>query len=238
MNASVTPNPNVAAIIVAAGRGTRFGATNKVLLPLAGEPVLVHSLRVLLAAPGISQVVIVAGEHTYSAIVGLAARASTAATVVLGGERRQDSVAAGLAHIGDRIDLVVIHDGARPFLTPRMVGSAIAAAATHGAAIVAVPVRDTIKRVTAGFSEGTVPRDDLWAAQTPQAFRLDRLRAGLAHAVERGLTVTDEATLFEELGWPVAIVPGSPENIKITERPDLAVAEALMTQRSARQDTQ
>ncbi|MGH2557628.1 MAG: 2-C-methyl-D-erythritol 4-phosphate cytidylyltransferase [Thermomicrobiales bacterium] len=218
-----------AVVIVAAGRGERFGVADKVFLPLAGRPILAYALDAVESAASIATVVVVVGEHTKGIAADLVATGpwTKVSAIVAGGERRQDSVAAGLAAVSNDVEIVVIHDGARPFAPAALFDACVTAATATGAAIAAVPVTDTIKRVADGQIVATVPRDDLWAAQTPQAFDLARLRAAFAHAAQHDLTVTDEAALFETLGWPVRIVPGALSNLKITHREDLAVAEAI-----------
>ncbi|MGH2531872.1 MAG: 2-C-methyl-D-erythritol 4-phosphate cytidylyltransferase [Thermomicrobiales bacterium] len=223
------PRTPAAAVIVAAGRGERFGAADKVFLPLAGRPILAYALDAVEAAASIAAVVIVVGEHTRATAVELVAAGpwTKVTAIVAGGERRQDSVAAGLAAVPDEVEIVAIHDGARPFAPAALFDACVAAATATGAAIAAVPVTDTIKRVVNGQIAATVPRADLWAAQTPQAFVLARLREAFEYTALHDLTVTDEAALFELLGWPVRIVPGAPSNLKITHREDLVVAEAI-----------
>lgn len=237
--------PRAAAVIVAAGRGQRFGAADKVFLPLGGRPLLAHVLDAV-AASAIAGVVLVVGEHTRGRTEALLAGGGwrLPVAVVAGGERRQDSVAAGVAAVPSEAEVVVVHDGARPLADGALFDRCAAAAALTGAAIAAVPVSDTLKRaapaepgeVAAGAPwrvAATVPRDGLWAAQTPQAFRRDRLVAALAHPAAQAGTFTDEAALFEALGWPVALVPGSATNLKVTHPDDLLVAEALLAARRA-----
>jgi 2-C-methyl-D-erythritol 4-phosphate cytidylyltransferase len=218
------------AVVVAAGRGERFGDASKIMLPLAGRPMLAHVLDAIEGALLVRAVVLVAGEHTRPAVEDLVAEGGWAKprAVVQGGPRRQDSVAAGLGATPADAPVVVVHDGARPLASARLFERCVEAALVHGAAIAAVPVSDTIKRVRDGLIAATVPRDDLWAAQTPQAFRRELLAAALVSPVAAETTFTDEAGLLEALGHPVAIVPGDRSNIKITVPDDLAVAEALL----------
>jgi 2-C-methyl-D-erythritol 4-phosphate cytidylyltransferase/2-C-methyl-D-erythritol 2,4-cyclodiphosphate synthase len=226
---SALPHPgHVAAIVVAAGRGTRLGAPDKVLLPLAGRPMLAWSLAALEQAETIGPVVVVAGAHTLDVVARLVRDEGFAkvGAVVPGGERRQDSVTAGIAALPEEIAVVVIHDGARPLAEAELFDRAARAVADRGAAIVAAPVADTLKRVADGVIMGTVDRTALWAAQTPQAFRLETLRRVIAASA--GETVTDEARLCEIAGVPVAIVPASSANLKVTHPEDVAVAEALL----------
>ncbi len=219
-----------AAIVVAAGKGSRFGAPAKTLLPLAGRPLLAWALDALEAAASIVDVTVVAGAHTRAETEDLLAAGgwAKARRVIVGGERRQDSVAAGLA-AAPVTEVVVVHDGARPLAPAALFDACVAAACETGAAIAAVPVADTLKLVEAGRIARTVDRAGLWAAQTPQAFRRGLLLELFARA--GGRTVTDEAALCEALGIAVAVVEGSPANLKVTRPGDLAVAEALLASR-------
>lgn len=227
------PPERVAAIVVAAGRGERLGVPAKVLLPLAGRPMLAWSLRALARAQAVGPVVVVAGAHTLAAAEELVAREgfTDVATIVAGGERRQDSVAAGLAALPAGTEIVLIHDGARPLADAELFDRCALAAAEHDAAIAAIPVADTLKRVAGETIVGTVNRSGLWAAQTPQAFRLETLRRALAAAA--GEEVTDEARLCEAAGIPVRVVPASLANLKVTHHEDIAVADALLRARES-----
>src|SRR5918998_1432973 len=228
---SLPPPERVAAVVVAAGRGERLGAPEKVLLLLAGRPMLAWSLDALEHAGTIGLVVVVAGSHTLDAVSQLVRDEGFAKVqaIVAGGERRQDSVGAGLAALPEGIEIVVIHDGARPLAEPQLFDRCAAAAAESGAAIAATPVADTLKRVAEGAITETVDRAGLWAAQTPQAFRLESLRRVLA--ASSGETVTDEAGLCEAAGVPVSVVPASPANLKVTRAEDVPVADALLRAR-------
>lgn len=219
-----------AAIIVAAGRGTRLGAPDKVLLPLAGRPLLAYSIDAAEAAASVAEIIVVAGLHTKAQIERLVDGAAWRKVrhVALGGERRQDSVEAGLRLVSAGIEVVAVHDGARPMVTPDLFDDCVAAALRSGAAIAAVPLTDTLKRVSGDLVVETVPRDEMWAAQTPQAFGTALLRESFAFAHANGLTVTDESSLLEARGIPVTIVKSSPRNLKITRPDDLALAEAML----------
>jgi len=149
--------------------------------------------------------------------------------VVVGGAQRQHSVASGVAATDDECDVVVVHDAARPLVEAAAFDQCAVAAHEVGAAILAAPVVDTIKRVQAGLIVATVPRDELWSAQTPQAFRQEALLSALASETARKHAFTDEAGLFEALGLAVAIVPNEQPNLKITRPGDLALAEALLS---------
>lgn len=233
---TAAPSPEkVAAVVVAAGRGERLGVPEKVLLPLAGQPMLVWSLRALERAGTVGSVVIVVGVHTREAIARLVREEGFAKVqgIVPGGERRQDSVAAGLAAIPNETEIVVIHDGARPLAEPELFDACVRAAAKAGAAIAATPIADTLKRVAEGEIAATVDRTDLWAAQTPQAFRLSSLRQAMD--ASPGATVTDEALLCESARLPVRVVPASAANLKVTRPEDIAVADALLRARFGEQ---
>ena len=206
-----------------------MGGLAKVLLPLRGQPVITYSLDAMQAAESIDQIVLVCSRETLLALKMLFESGAwpKVSDLVLGGDRRQDSVAAGLAAIADSCEVVAVHDGARPFASPALFDACVAAARKHGAAIAATPVVDTLKRVPLGVALSTINRADLWAAQTPQVFQTRLLRDGFAFANARGLVVTDEAMLMEAIGQPVHVVEGSRFNIKITQPEDLKIAEAF-----------
>jgi len=221
-------NERVAAVIVAAGQSTRFGGP-KILTPIAGLPAIVRTIRAFRAVPGWSSLVLVVSADIHDAVAELLARQSDDRVVRLvpGGERRQDSVWAGIEAVDDA-DIVVIHDGARPLVSPQLINSTIEAVrAGADAAVAAVPVTDTLKRNTDTLVE-TVDRADLWRSQTPQAFRTAKLRAALVEANRRGLTVTDESMAIELTGGRVTLVPGDERNLKITTPGDADVVEALV----------
>jgi 2-C-methyl-D-erythritol 4-phosphate cytidylyltransferase/2-C-methyl-D-erythritol 2,4-cyclodiphosphate synthase len=230
---ALPPPARVAAVVVAAGRGERLGVPAKVLRPLAGRPMLAWSLRALEHSRAVGHIVVVAGAHTHDAIEELVDREGFArvTAIVAGGERRQDSVAAGLAALPDETEIVLVHDGARPLADADLFDRCALAAAEHDAAIAAIPVADTLKRVEGETISGTVDRSGLWAAQTPQAFRLETLRRALAASGDDD--VTDEARICEAAGIPVSIVPASLANLKVTQPEDIAVADALLRARES-----
>lgn len=213
------------AVIVAAGQSTRMGDADKVLTPLAGRPLLAWSLDAFARTDSVDAIVVVASSGNREAIVALTRDMVKVHGVVLGGERRRDSVHAGLVTLAD-CEYVIVHDGARPLVTPDLIEAALAGADETGAAICAVPITDTVKRDNGhGFVRGTVSREQLWLAQTPQAFRLDLLLR--AHAEVEG-DLTDDAAMVEHLGAPVGLVQGSARNIKVTTPEDLELAAALL----------
>ncbi|MEW6221351.1 MAG: 2-C-methyl-D-erythritol 4-phosphate cytidylyltransferase [Thermodesulfobacteriota bacterium] len=225
-----------AAIIPAAGSGLRLGhPLPKQFLPLAGRPLLAHALAAFAATPAVTEVVVVAPADHCQRTEELVRQGGFAkvSRVVAGGAQRQDSVAAGLAALDPAVELVAVHDGARPLVTPELIGACLAAASQHGAAIAAVPVKDTLKAVAGERIQATVDRSGLWQAQTPQAARRPLLEAAFARAAATGFAATDEAALLEHLGVPVAVVPGSETNLKVTRPEDLLVAEALLQSRQA-----
>lgn len=225
--------PTVTAIVVAAGRGERFGFAAKCMAMLAARPLLAYSLDAIEAAMMVTDTVIVVSEHTRDAVRQMvdAADWRKPIQIVTGGAERQHSVALGLAATTRKGDVVVIHDAARPLADSGLFDQCVEVASEFGAAITATPVVDTIKRVHSRKILETVPRDDLWSAQTPQAFDRARLVEALASDTARERSFTDEAGLFEALGWEVRIVTGSAANLKITVAADLAIAEALLALR-------
>jgi 2-C-methyl-D-erythritol 4-phosphate cytidylyltransferase len=215
------------AIIVAAGESRRMKGVDKVLAPLGGKPVLAWSIETLQQSPHIDRIVIVNHPKNLEPVRCLAVdrKWSKVIDVCIGGRRRQDSVAAGLALLGN-CEWVLIHDGARPLLTEDLIERGLQAAQETGSAIAAVPVTDTIKLVgNDGIVVETPPRPHLWAVQTPQVFRLDIIREAYKAAVG---DVTDDASLVEHTGYKVKIFPGSYDNIKITTPNDLDLASRLI----------
>jgi 2-C-methyl-D-erythritol 4-phosphate cytidylyltransferase len=223
-----------AAINVAAGSGQRFGSAGKAFAPVLGKPMAWWSLEAATAAHAVDEIVLVCGEHSRSAAKELLDRFESAKPIklVLGGARRQDSAQAGLTATSATVDIVAVHDAARPLVRPAFFDQVIEAARSHGGAIVAVPVTDTIKRAKDGTVQETLPRDELVSVQTPQAFQKTLLLDAFTEAEKSGTTVTDEATLIESQGVPVRVVPGSADNIKVTYPPDILVAEALLRARA------
>ncbi len=228
--------PLVVALVPAAGRGIRMGGTvPKQFLSLGGEPLIVQSLRTLHAAPVVDRIVLAVPladvAYCENEIV-LRYRFTKVTKVVAGGVERQDSVRNALAQVPSETEIVLIHDAVRPFVTRQMIAEVVAAARKEGAAIIALPVRDTVKQVRAdGMIERTVDRSPLWLAQTPQAFRRDWIETAHRKAYAEGIRATDDAFLVEWLGHSVAVVEGSGENIKVTRPEDLVIGEAILRSR-------
>ncbi len=227
---SVMSHYRSGALIVAAGAGLRMEGKDKILTPLAGKPVLAWVVEVFEACHLVDEVVIVLGEENLSTGKNMVVQAGwrKVTHVCPGGLRRQDSVWAGMQKLGP-CDLVVIHDGARPCLTIDLVERGLSEAVIAGAAIAAVPVIDTIKRVnSSGEVIQTLDRPGLWSVQTPQVFKADILK----NAYKKGEgDVTDDASLVERSGHKVKVYMGSYQNVKITTQEDLALAEAILLQR-------
>jgi 2-C-methyl-D-erythritol 4-phosphate cytidylyltransferase/2-C-methyl-D-erythritol 2,4-cyclodiphosphate synthase len=235
-------SPLVDAIVVAAGSSSRMGGTDKLAASLGGRTMLDWSLDAVGLAPGVRHVVLVVGAGSEGAT--RARFGDRVAAVVAGGEHRGASVAAGFQALealweaagGVATDpVVLIHDGARPLASARLVDAVIAATAEHGAAIPVVPVADTLKRLVDGRVGETVDRSDLVASQTPQGVRASLLRKALAAFPAAGeRRFTDEAALLEACTIPVHPLPGDPVNLKVTVPADLARAEAILGREAAR----
>ena len=216
----------MSALIAAGGRGLRFGAAQpKQFLALGGRSILERSVDVFRNCDVIDDLVVAVPPEVVEAPPAFLLAGGKPIEIVAGGSRRQDSVANAFARVADRADIVVIHDAARPFVTDQTIRRTVAAAAQSGAAIAAIAAHDTVKRANADrIVTATLPRDEIFLAQTPQAFRTSVLRDALALAGD----ATDEAMLAEQAGHAVQIVEGDPRNLKITTPSDLAVAERLL----------
>src|SRR5258705_9581995 len=232
-------------IVPAAGLGTRMGspsstkvrkrAPSKQFKELAGVPILLHTLRKFVASPEVHEIIValrkdeIAGfrtqlEKQYPEILNKRLQ------LVEGGEHRQDSVASALAAIAaEADDIVLVHDAVCPFVTPEIIAEVIATAQKHGAAIAGMPAVDTIKQVDrtaeGAVIKATIPRASIVMAQTPQGFRYSILKKTFEEAAADGFVGTDESSLIERSGHPVAVVMGSPRNLKITTPGDLELAE-------------
>nr|MBI3612680.1 2-C-methyl-D-erythritol 4-phosphate cytidylyltransferase [Nitrospirota bacterium] len=210
-------------------------STPKQFLTLGGLPLLVHTLRALEAAAEIVEIILAVPEADREFClreIVTPHRFTKVRKIVAGGAQRQDSVHHGLQAVGDDIEFVLVHDAVRPFVSCEMIRLVIEAAAKHGAALVAIPMKDTVKQVGQdGLVSGTVDRGRLWLAQTPQAFRRAIFEEAHRKAALEGVQGTDDTQLVERLGYPVAIVEGSGENIKITRPEDFAIGESILAAR-------
>ncbi len=223
------------AVIPSAGTGERAGGrTRKQFRTIGGRPVLAHTLAVFQASSRIEGLIVVVPVDSLAVARRLVSRFAfdKVRSVVAGGETRQASVTQGLRALPPDCRYVMVHDGVRPFLTEELVEAVLEAAVKDGAAVAGLPVRETIKRATGGWIQGTVDREGLWSIQTPQAFRLDLLRTAHERAQREGFVGTDEAVLIERLGHPVRLVPGLPENLKLTTPADFTLATAIFRARA------
>ncbi|MEW6259964.1 MAG: 2-C-methyl-D-erythritol 4-phosphate cytidylyltransferase [Thermodesulfobacteriota bacterium] len=219
----------IAAVVVAAGKGVRMGGPlPKQFLPLRGMPLVCHSLSAM--ARHVDAIVLVAAQQDIAYCrneVLTRVDLPVPIDVVAGGQERQDSVYRGLCAVASQADLVLIHDAVRPFVPEHALTNAIRQAQETGACILGIPAIDTLKQVRDGRIEGTLQREVVWQAQTPQVFRTDRIVEAHRQAIRDGIIGTDDAALLERMGHPVAIVYGSRFNLKITTPEDFWIAEAL-----------
>ena len=231
---------STAALLLAAGAGTRLGGTEaKAFVSLGNRPMLQHSLEAIVASGVIDRMVLVVPwedvERTRRLVAGLS-ELGRAEDVVVGGDTRQASVRCGLAAIADGVEVVVCHDAARPFASADLFARVVEAVRSGGAeaAVPVVPSPDTVKRIAEGLVVETIPRGQIAFAQTPQAFRADVLRRAHEEALRTGLTATDDAMVVEAIGSRVVVVEGEVGNFKITTPEDLRRAEALLAARLRR----
>src|SRR5262245_38193397 len=227
----------VSAIIAAGGRGLRLGgAVPKQLLAVAGRPILERSVSVFLAHPDVDEIVVALPADLAADPPTYLSSDRKRVRIVIGGERRQDSVSRAFGAVDANAEVVVIHDAARPFATADLISRTIGAARNSGGAVAAIPARDTVKRASDAesgssrtderFVAETLAREEIFLAQTPQAFRRDVLQRALA-AADSGVEATDEAALAERAGYRVEIVTGEATNIKLTTPDDLTIADAI-----------
>lgn len=221
----------VSAIIPAAGQGTRMNSSvPKQFLLLKGRPILEYTIQVFAKLGLVDSIVLAVPEQDLpTQRAHWLNREGIVRQVVAGGEKRQDSVYNGFKTLDADTEIVLVHDAVRPFVTREIIERTIEAANNHGAAITAIPVHDTVKQVDArGFVDKTVDRERLWRVQTPQGFRRHLLKQAFDKAIADSFYGTDEAALIEHLGQPVAVVPGSELNIKITRPEDLILSEGIL----------
>ncbi len=218
----------VVAIVTAAGLGRRMGrGVPKQFLEIRGKPIFIHTLEKLGRCSLVDGVILVVpADVVEKARKEVAERnMHKVGPVVAGGVERRDSVQKGLEVLPDGVGIVVVHDAVRPCVSVEKIEEVIEVAKDRGAAILAVSMKDTVKRGNMGFVEATLDREGLWCVQTPQAFRVDWIKEGHDRARQDGVRATDDAALVERLGYPVHIVEGEDKNIKITSPADLRLAE-------------
>lgn len=224
------------AILPAGGAGRRMGSvTPKQYLSLGGIPLVAHTLRIFQKSPCIDSVILVVpedGEDEVRRDIVLNYGFSKVRDIVVGGRERQDSVRNALARVDDDDEIVVVHDGVRPLVTVGLIGLIVEKAAELGAVAAGIDIRDTVKRVdVSGRILETVPREHLWLTQTPQAFRKNVILAAYRQACETGFYGTDDASLVEKNGFPVWMIHGDRDNIKVTTKEDLDFCEMVMQHR-------
>ena len=225
-----------AAVIVAAGKASRMQGTDKIMADLAGEPLIVHTIRAFEQSEDIQEIILVTREDLLEGLSELcvAKKLTKVTKICRGGETRAESVRAGLAQVSDKCGLVAIHDGARPLVTQAVIHDAVRKAAKFGAAAPGVPVKDTVKVVRGGVVESTPDRTYLYAIQTPQVFDRSVYTAALESALADKKDFTDDCGAAESYGVNVVITPGSDENLKVTTPSDLVLAQALLAAREAK----
>lgn len=224
---------NVHVLVPAAGSGSRVGGeTKKQYLDLGEQPVLVQTLARLAGLPQVTAIHLIVPEDDVAFCrteLVEKYRLDKIGRVIVGGEERQDSVRNGLESCGaEENDVILIHDGVRPFFPKEQIGPLVQVASIEGAALLAIPAQDTIKEVFDGRVRSTLERSLLWQVQTPQAFRFERILEAHRRAHEGGYVGTDDASLIEWCGWPVVVLPGHTHNFKITTPADLVLARALL----------
>lgn len=229
------PLVKLGVVIPAAGQGKRMGASiNKQFISLSGQPILAHTLSWFEASEVVTEIVIVGSQGDLGAIQDLVQKQGfkKVVSITLGGEERQESVFEGVKALSTAIQRVAVHDGARPLLTLEILNRFFTEAEEFSAAIMAIPVKDTIKRVDSqGRVLETPPRESLRAVQTPQVFDRALLEKAHRKAAAAGFLTTDDAGLVEWMGYPVQVFDGSPENIKITTPEDIDFAESILAKR-------
>ena len=216
------------AVIVAAGTASRMGGIDKVMAPIQGEPMIVHSVRAFQQCDAIREIIIVTRPDLIVPIMDLCHGFDKVQAVIVGGATRPESVSIGLHALSGKVKLAAIHDGARPLVSFAVIDRTVRAANSYGAAAPGVPVKDTVKTVVGGIVEATPDRSRLKAIQTPQVFDVDLLRVALAKAEQEQIPITDDCSAVELLGMSVRIVEGDERNIKVTTPLDLKLAEMLL----------
>ena len=221
----------VGVIIAAAGAGRRMKAERpKQFLDLEGVPILLLTLRKFDVSPRVDHIVIASPRESVDEVRQMVADAGLTkpVTAIEGGERRQDSVAIAMGNLAPDTRLIAVHDGVRPFVTLDDIDQVTEVASTTGAAILAIPITDTVKEVQRDVVKSTLRRENLILVQTPQVFKAEILREAFDSARRDGYYGTDEASLVERSGFPVSVVRGSERNIKITRPADLSLARFLL----------
>ncbi len=223
----------VTAVIVAAGKSTRMEGVDKIFAPLGGEPLIVSSIKAFENCSRVTEIILVLSEENcaHGKLVCEMHGFKKVKAIIPGGKERSESSYIGIQAADKKSKYIIIHDGARPFVTEQMIVDCLNAAVKRGAAAVGVPVTSTIKKVKDGLIVDTVDRSDLYEIQTPQVFRSDVIKAALKSTKDKKLPITDDCMAVEAIGLSPKIVLGTKDNIKITVREDLVIANAIIKSR-------
>ena len=220
--------PRCGAVIVAAGSARRMNGIDKIMAQVQGEPMIVHSVRAFQENPCIREIIVVTREALLQPISRLCCERGfdKVTAVVLGGADRVASVEKGVYALSPKTALIAVHDGARPFVTQKIITDTVKMAAQTGAAAPALPVKDTIKVAENGIVKQTPARERLFAVQTPQIFDADLLKGALTNAREKCLPITDDCSAVEAMGMTVSLTEGAECNLKVTTPMDLVLLNA------------
>lgn len=225
-------NPISTAVIVAAGKGRRMGTEiSKQFLPLGGKEILAHTVEKFEQASVVRDIILVTGADSLKDVQAMVQEYGwkKVISVVAGGKERQDSVYSGLKQLREDTEIVLIHDGVRPFVTEKIIEDSVTVAMEIGGCVAGVPAKDTIKVCNGeNIAVATPDRSTLWQIQTPQTFRKDLILQAYEGAAQEGVIGTDDASLAEHSGYPVKVIMGSYRNIKITTKEDLLIGEAFL----------
>ncbi len=227
-----TKVPAVCALILSAGSSRRMGSENKQLIELSGMPVLARTLKAFEKCALIKDIVLVCREQDITLYAEIASNygITKLRSIVRGGETRTRSALLGLYAVPESSALIAVHDGARPLVSEMLITEAVTTAAEYGGAAPVVPIKDSIKRVKDGIISADVPRESLYAVQTPQVFKKDILLKALENAVNEGKSYTDDCAAVKAMGQAVKATHGSYDNIKLTTPEDIKLAQALMNE--------
>lgn len=216
------------AVIVAAGSARRMEGVDKIMMDFGGQPLIMRTVRAFEECDAVKEIVIVTRPELVAQLMHLCAGIPKVTAIVTGGDSRKKSVELGIAALSKKAKLVAVQDGARPFVTWKLIDRVVRAAGTYGAAVPGIPVKDTVKEVGGGIVKGTPDRKNLRAVQTPQVFDIDLLKGALKKAEDDGIEITDDAAAVEHMGMSVKLVEGDERNFKITTPMDLKIAYMLL----------
>ena len=225
------------AVVLAAGNSQRMGK-DKILMPIGGAPVIAHTLKALQSSDRIDEIVIVTKYESIQEIADICNEhgISKASRVIRGGKTRLESALIGVSNVSEKATLIAIHDGARPFVTEKLIDRVVHAAKTHSAAAPAVTAGDTARLLNSkGAVTATPDRDLVALVQTPQVFLAELIKAALTRAMDKGFRVTDDCSAVEAMGYKVTIVAGEADNIKLTTTRDIYAAEGILAERRGKQ---